>query len=83
MLSRGSPAVAPLNPVAVGDGWILWEEEREGTWRRPRPFLDAAPSPLLDASFSLELSAPAWAFGSVPRAILVDAGALTGMRRRG
>ena len=65
MLSRGLPAVAPLNPVAVGEGWILWEEDRDGTCRRPRPFLEPALSSPANASFSLELS------GRISRAILL------------
>jgi hypothetical protein len=39
ILSGGSLAVAPLSPVDVGDGCILWEEDLDGTWRRPRFFL--------------------------------------------
>ena len=31
MLSLGSLAVAPLKPVDVGDGWILCDEDLEGT----------------------------------------------------
>jgi hypothetical protein len=56
MLSLGSAAVAPLSPVAVGEDWIRWDEDRDGTGRSPRPFLEAAPSSGLDASLSIEPS---------------------------
>ena len=66
MLSLGSLAVAPLIPVLVGDGWILWDEDRDGTCRRPRLFVVLVPSSTIGASFSLELSG---ARASVSRAI--------------
>lgn len=59
MLSLGSLAVAPLNPVAVGEGWILWDDDLDGTGKRPRPFFDAAPSSGASVPFSFEPSAAA------------------------
>jgi hypothetical protein len=55
MLSVGSLTVAPLRPVDVGEGCIFWEEDREGTWRRPRFFLDPSGVSLVeyDASSSV------------------------------
>ena len=34
MLPAGSLAVAPLRAVDVGEGWILCDDDREGTCRR-------------------------------------------------
>ena len=70
MLTLGSLAVAPLSPVAVGEGCAFWEDDLEGTGRRPLPFFDAVPSSDASASFSFELSAAAWGFSSLPRAML-------------
>jgi hypothetical protein len=55
MLSVGSLTVAPLRPVDVGEGCIFWEEDREGTWRRPRFFLGPSGVSLVeyDASSSV------------------------------
>jgi hypothetical protein len=72
MLSLGSLAVAPLNPVAVGEGWILWEDDLDGTGRRPRAFFDADPSSGVSVSFSLELSAAACGLSSMPRAMFAE-----------
>jgi hypothetical protein len=71
MLSLGSLAVAPLNPVAVGEGWTLWEDDLDGTGKSPRVFFEVAPSSGVSVSFSFELSAAACGLSSMPRAISV------------
>jgi hypothetical protein len=69
MLSRGSPAVAPLSPVAEGAAWTFWDDDLDGTGKSPRPFLELDPSSGAKDSFSLELSAAARGLSSVPRAM--------------
>lgn len=52
MLSFGSLAVAPLRPVDVGEGCILWEEDREGTCNRLRFLLGASEESFADNKVS-------------------------------
>lgn len=82
MLSLGSLAVAPLRPVAAGEGWILWDDDLDGADRRPRPFFDAEPSSGTSVSFSLELSAAACGISSIPRAMLLNGGDVGGINQR-
>jgi len=74
MLSLDSPAVAPLNPVAVGEGWTFWEDDLDGTGRSPLFFFELGPSSGASISFSLELSAAACGLSSMPRAMPVVEG---------
>jgi hypothetical protein len=79
MLSLGSPAVAPLNPVAVGEGWTFWDDDLDGTGRSPRFFFEVAPSSGVSESFSFELSAAAYGLSSIPRAMLMSEGGVGGV----
>lgn len=54
MLSLDSLAVTPLSPDAVGDGWIFWDDDLEGTRSKPRLLLELDPSSTDEVSFSLE-----------------------------
>jgi hypothetical protein len=58
VFSCGSLAVAPLRPVDVGDGWTLWEEDRDGTWRSPRCFLAATGAASATGKNSFSFCAP-------------------------
>lgn len=69
MLSLESPAVAPLNPVAVGDGWFFWDDDLDGTYKRPRLFLKEETSSTDEVSLSLELSCGFWEVSSKSRDI--------------
>lgn len=56
MLFRELLTVAPLNPVEVGDDWFLCDEDLEGTFSRPRPFLVLPPSSGDNMLCSLDIS---------------------------
>ena len=73
ILSR-SLAVAPLSPD-VGDGWILRDEDLEGTGSRfwPFSFLEEEAFSGANRSFSFELSATAWGFSSISRDMISKA----------
>lgn len=66
MLSLDSLAVTPLSPDAVGDGWILWDDDLEGTRNKPRLLLELDPSSTDEVSLSLEISV-FWEFSSRSR----------------
>lgn len=72
MLSLGSPAVAPLSPVAVGEGWTFWEDDLDGTGRSPRFLFELVPASGARVSLSLELSAAACDLSSVLRAMSIS-----------